>query len=178
MRTTHQSCIARCRTVGFKQWPYTLCYKDKVTEARHRQEGKKRWHNPNHQQTNQAITQQPANNNINLCTNHLTHHTHQPALHPHEHRSHNAPAQYPASDPRSSKAKTKCPQQHSNHIAHAHAGTSNPQPSRHSLYTAQVSRRKIPNDCMVQWEINKAPPPYTGTAPWPHGRGKGGGWQG
>ena len=55
-----------------------------------------------------------------------------------------APAQYPTSDPRSSKARTKCPQQHSNHIAHTRAGTSSPQPSRHSLYAAQTSRRTQP----------------------------------
>ena len=55
--------------------------------------------------TNQATIKQPTNNTINLCTNHPTHHTHQPALHPDGHTSYTAPAQYPESDPRSSKAK-------------------------------------------------------------------------
>ena len=106
----------------------------------------KQRHNQNHQHTNQTTTKQPTNKTVNLRTNHPTHHmyTHQPALHPHDHTSHNAPAQHSASDPRSSNTKTKCPQQHSNHIAHAHASTSNPQPSRHSLYAAQASRRTQP----------------------------------
>ena len=88
----------------------------------------------------QATTKQRTKNTINLCTNH-------PALHPHEYPSHNA------SDPRSSKAKTKCPQPHTNHTVHAHESTSNPQPSRHSLYVAQASRRAQPTITFIYIHI-------------------------
>ena len=53
-----------------------LCYTEKATKARHRQERQKQRHNQNHQQTNQATPKQPTNNTTNLCTKHPTHHTH------------------------------------------------------------------------------------------------------
>ena len=49
----------------------------------HRQERQKQRHNQNHQQTNNAKPKQPTNNTTNLYTKHPTHHTQQPALHPH-----------------------------------------------------------------------------------------------
>ena len=58
-------------------------YTEEATKARHYQEREKQRHNQNHQQTNQATPKQPTNNTANLRTKHPTHHTHQPALHPH-----------------------------------------------------------------------------------------------
>ena len=111
--------------------------------------------------TNQATTKQSTNNTINLCTDHPTHHTHQPALHPDEHTiaSHNAPTQFRSCDPCSSKPTTKCPQQHSNDIAHTDAGTSNPQPSRHSLYAAQAYAEHSPKAYMLQKANEQGTPP-------------------
>ena len=60
-----------------------MCYTEKATKARHRQERQKQRHNQDQQQSNNATPKQPTNNTRNLCTKHPTHHTRQPALHPH-----------------------------------------------------------------------------------------------
>ena len=54
-----------------------------VTHGESNKGQESRRHNQNHHQTNQATPKQPMNNTTNLCTKHPTHHTHQPALHPH-----------------------------------------------------------------------------------------------
>ena len=91
--------ILHCAFLGFSG-PLCLRY-SRVTQKRcsdvhvlHRESNKgnkglatKAWHDDTIKITNhQATTKQPTNNTINLCTNHPTHHTHQPALHPHEHK--------------------------------------------------------------------------------------------